>query len=996
MEVQEDISAALTLDWAFGFNRTIVGGIHAIKENTIFYASAHVGVIYDHASGKQDCLMGHCNEIAALTTSTDKRFLVTADKGANSTIIVWDTAVANNRSGRPLPIRTLFDPHGGAGVVAVGLSADAKWLVSLGADTPQTICVYDWTDEDDKPLKTAVVEGPAQVSLQVNPADPFEILSTSLGGVNFYVWSLDTNIEQHPGSLSPKDFKHIPTSFTHSTFLPSTPANSLGQAMSATAMGDVVVWTDRSLVNLTEKLERGNKTAVKVMKLHNGSINLLTIVGGKYLVTGGGDGFVRVYDLQFRLIVWFERLRGGPIVSISTLLTSSLVVPSTDDVDDKEQKAPEIDSHQDLPDLIIATKHSKVIKLLRPMENVGKDAAAGKGAVAGLGASTEILMEGSYDPVEALAVHPVLPQFAVGGESGILIVWDYDTKRMVMSKQFDEPRDSKDPMAKHQPKEFDLLKISSLAYSTDGGSIALGFTNGTLRIVSSTTLLDLPQSTPASHRPGLPGYAAAKAPITRIAFSDTSVGTAQGLWMAIADEGHGVGVFHYGLGDQKKKEWVFVGRCRGHYKEIVGIQFVPPQPTLTFPRLMSVSSDRHLVEYDLESSSITAGVLIRSKLQIDQLHRPLAAALHPSPPLRGPNDAPQHYILTANSGSKFKLYNAETGMCRRTVVAPAYGGDIRHLQFVPAPRSESPQQQQPQSGYLAYATTTKVVGLVKLPLDGNPHRSMGLYAHPGAIAAIAATPDGKRLLTLGREEGVVNLWNLNPAELDKAVENGGTGVHPWLDLLCDGGDVEARDGFVREMEDYFYYAQLRSQGENAVAVRKISLKVPLGEVPLIMQAMGHYPSHEETDDMLNEVRYAGWFDGYSADLIETVGFDDLIKLYINHRPIQDFTRSEIYSALSHAKRLEPGGAPVVTGPAPLVTDRDKIRKEGLISLLQQYGESLSTKDFTDAMASLLQDDPTYMGAFPERFTPREFVEEILGLVPQVMGGEPARAGEPAA
>lgn len=64
----------------------------------------------------------------------------------------------------------------------------------------------------------------------------------------------------------------------------------------------------------------------------------------------------------------------------------------------------------------------------------------------------------------------------------------------------------------------------------------------------------------------------------------------------------------------------------------------------------------------------------------------------------------------------------------------------------------------------------------------------------------------------------------------------------------------------------------------------------------------------------------------------------VLSVYINHKPITDYTESEILSALSHAKRLEPGGPPYVEGPPPPIKTKDKIVKEGLMSLLQQYGK----------------------------------------------------------
>jgi hypothetical protein len=37
----------------------------------------------------------------------------------------------------------------------------------------------------------------------------------------------------------------------------------------------------------------------------------------------------------------------------------------------------------------------------------------------------------------------------------------------------------------------------------------------------------------------------------------------------------------------------------------------------------------------------------------------------------------------------------------------------------------------------------KVVGLCAFPLDGDPHKAMGLIAHPGEVSALAVTYDGR-------------------------------------------------------------------------------------------------------------------------------------------------------------------------------------------------------------------------------------------------------------
>lgn len=50
---------ALTLTWAFGFNKDIVDGVHSLcadGREALFYVAAHTGVIYDYTKRTQELL----------------------------------------------------------------------------------------------------------------------------------------------------------------------------------------------------------------------------------------------------------------------------------------------------------------------------------------------------------------------------------------------------------------------------------------------------------------------------------------------------------------------------------------------------------------------------------------------------------------------------------------------------------------------------------------------------------------------------------------------------------------------------------------------------------------------------------------------------------------------------------------------------------------------------------------------------------------------------
>ncbi|KAJ1619679.1 hypothetical protein T492DRAFT_889969, partial [Pavlovales sp. CCMP2436] len=92
-----------------------------------------------------------------------------------------------------------------------------------------------------------------------------------------------------------------------------------------------------------------------------------------------------------------------------------------------------------------------------------------------------------------------------------------------------------------------------------------------------------------------------------------------------------------------------------------------------------------------------------------------------------------------------------------------------------------------------------------------------------------------------------------------------------MELLEGGAD----GAFVQEIVDYFYYAQLRSQGEDSKLPRQISGAVPLTELANLMRALGYYPSEKDVEYMLHEATFATFRE--TGELTDQIGFDDFIR-----------------------------------------------------------------------------------------------------------------------
>jgi len=140
------------------------------------------------------------------------------------------------------------------------------------------------------------------------------------------------------------------------------------------------------------------------------------------------------------------------------------------------------------------------------------------------------------------------------------------------------------------------------------------------------------------------------------------------------------------------------------------------------------------------------------------------------------------------------------------------------------------------------------VGIIKLPLDGNPNQTIGLIAHPDKITGIDCTNDGKQFFTSGSDDFTVNIWQVNVIALEEAF----FGLLILCFLLVVNKDEETYPNLLEggvngpthnDLKDFFYYSQIRSKDEHTTKARKLDGKVPLVAISDMMRSMGHYPTN---------------------------------------------------------------------------------------------------------------------------------------------------------
>ncbi|KAK7499056.1 hypothetical protein BaRGS_00009603 [Batillaria attramentaria] len=862
-------NTALNIVWSFGLNRNVpVLNLTDGVRKAIMYACSHVGVMYDFANNKQFILQGHLNPITCTCVSEDKRWLVTGEKGPDAMVNVWDTYTG-------VPIQTLFDPNPEGGVVAVALTPDARYLATLSAAPVQTLAIWDWTIDGDMPICSADLHPSygVQAYIQFNPEDIHHLVTNSETQVLFFHWQ-ERTMEYFAPPLTDDDFNKPVGRYSQSIY-----QSKSSRVLSATSIGNLVVWDNNKPVTKVVSTEQSaDKKALKIIKLQDRGINVLTTTE-KCIVIGDQAGHVKFFDQSLKLIYWYQEFHLGPITSVAR--EGSNFPP------DATIPAPKFV----IRDFVVGSS-------LAIIGNITAD-----------GSKVQVIQREHDAATHALAAHPHLPHIAVGSYSGLLKIWNYETKTVMVSRTFDR--------GSH---------IRSCTYDPKGSYLVVGFTNGVVRVLDSITLHDEVKEP----------FHFARDAITQIAFSHDC------RFFATADAEYTTSLFK-AQGTADGDPFLYLGRYRAHYKPINDLLFGVHLDS-NKPRLMSLGADRVMVEYDLDQTEKDR-IVIASHDRIEQSAVPCCTTMYP--PI-----TKEHFILTANDQYKFKLYNATT----KIICLVPTKGEEGHC-------------------YAAYITEDKV-GMIILPLDGNPHNAMALIAHPNGISTMVPSHDGRYLFTAGGTDASVHMWEININALEAQAKLGGKELVPFYGLLEGGRHGE----LFAELEDYFYYAQIRSQGVNATMDRQVSTTIPLSEIPFVMRAMGFYPTEQEIEDMINEVKFSKYVE--NGRYVEELDLGTFIKLYVNHRPAFGLSPEKLLWAFDTLGVPTPQGGSIERGE--------------LLDILQSKGEHMTEYELAEYLTTLLgfnneggsseqhEFDPSTAGDIIDQNLPLQidanmFAREILGF-----------------
>ena len=656
-----------------------------------------------------------------------------------------------------------------------------------------------------------------------------DVVTTGNKSVLFWNWG-EFSLEGYVGKITKADFGRMSGRFTSTIFLPGT-----GNAITTTQGGAAILWETQFATVLVEeaKNERQIRTISKIINLVDSGINFATTSANNYLVIACGDGAVRFYDYYLRLEAWFEDLSAGPVTSVS-FAVQSCPYPAA------EAGVPGLKFW--VPDFIVGTSDAFIVGVesflfdeIRPDDRRGT-----------------LLMQGMSDFISSVACHPSRPLVAVASHNGALQMWDYDLKLLMNLREFNVKQvgasasTAKPGSAASRFEARNFLRPAHIAFEPNGQTLAVGFTSGHVKFVNTETFEDVASFAPSTDS------------IVQLRFSIS------GQYLAAYDSTNHVLLFQKSstvdpatsggeLDNPGTEHYLYIGRSRSHCAPIVGLEFGQRDGAET---LVSVAEDRRSVEYDLEVSSVISGLMTLDQntplLEVSAV--PTSLMWHP----RIGDDVEDKFVVSSDE-FKLKEFNVESKVCRKTTLAPTFGDAPNRM--IPIKTSDG--------DFFVYSTKSKVIGAGVFPLTGNPSKITGLVAHPSQITSISVTFDGKFLFSAGGADLSVNMWAIDTSSLANT-KDGAAGLDEmsqFLGLLEGGQDGALHNDII----DYFYYCQLRTQGEQAMETRAVVGAIPVDEIPSLVRAVGYYPSEEEITNMVNEIKYKSFMvTGQLTNTVELV------------------------------------------------------------------------------------------------------------------------------
>jgi len=696
------------------------------------------------------------------------------------------------------------------GAVAVDISHDGQYVAILSREhkEAQFLYVFDILSESIEPLYSE------HVPINKKTDDRHTCLRfnpassaeiITNGPSNVLFWKHNNSkLISYAPFLSEKERNRFGSK---SAFCVSAFFPGTAQASTSTENGQLIIWDEPKTDTSLENNHGLFKEFVKVIQLSKESICVLE-TSNNYLCLAGDDGAVRFYDFSIRLVAWFEDLDAGPIRSVN------FNVPAI---------SATLDCDFYVPDFVVSTGYGVAVSLKAEQFNES-DPMDRRGLT---------ILRGMIHDIVAVAFHPQDDKLLCIDSEGEIFVWNTEDWDLLASYKTQ-------------------IQAKCMEYHPEGEKFAIGASHGSLHIISKEMKERV-------------NFNNGDSPIKFIRFSTT------GEWMATCDTLNYVAIYNRKVAQDRASNtegmnWIFCGRIMSHSKSITGVEFgLRENGNIA---LVSVSEDCHLVEYDLDRTSIEEGVCIIERVKIEENCFPSACMWHPL--LNGDYE---DRIVVSTSNDKIKQYNADDKCFRKLTRGPTKSR-MPIISFLPLASSH----------YAAFSTAGTTIGLVKMPFDGNPKREIEAFAHPLKVQSIDVHNIGCSFLaSTGGLDRSIKVWKMNTQQIDDQEEVAVKQVESkecctmYSDLLSET--------LLKKITEIFIFVLAQDEKECCKEDEKLdtglSTKVHVKEIPNIFRALGFFPSEKEVKDIMSQVSMQDFTT--TGEIKVELTLDEFIVLYVNYK-----------------------------------------------------------------------------------------------------------------
>ncbi|XP_036006433.1 echinoderm microtubule-associated protein-like 5 isoform X1 [Fundulus heteroclitus] len=391
----------LRLEWVYGYRgHQCRNNLYYTAAKEIVYFVAGVGVVYNTREHKQKFYLGHNDDIISLALHPERVLVATGQVGKEPYICVWDSYTVQT-------VSILKDVHT-HGIACLAFDLEGQCLVSVGLDSKNTICVWDW--RRGRVLAAAPGHTDRIFDISWDLYQPNKLVSCGVKHIKF--WSLCGN------ALTPKRGVFGKTGDLQTILCLACAKDEV--TYSGALNGDIYVWKG---INLMRTIQGAHGSGIFSMNACE-----------EGFATGGRDGCVRLWDLNFKPITVIDLRETDQGYKVARGENSrGLSVRSVCWRGDH---------------ILVGTQDSEIFEVVVHDRN-----------------KPFLIMQGHCEgELWALAVHPTKPLAMTGSDDRSVRIWSLIDHALIARCNMEEP-------------------IRCAAVSTDGIHLALGMKDGSFTVL---------------------------------------------------------------------------------------------------------------------------------------------------------------------------------------------------------------------------------------------------------------------------------------------------------------------------------------------------------------------------------------------------------------------------------------------------------------------------------------------------------------------------------